>query len=117
MKKKILSLCLVALSVMGINAFAASSVSSYCSLKGSYTSGSNFYAESTTTAPSQGLRKISTNISSNAGHFKSNYISNPYSGNTVFISLNGSGASRIYSDHIWNYSQENEETSKSLYLD
>lgn len=116
-KKKIISLSLVGLSIMGGNAFAASSVSNYCSLKGYYTDGSNFYAQSTTTSPSQGLKKILTNVSSNAGHYKEKVSYNPYSGNTVSVSLTGSNASRIYSDHIWTYPTESEEISKSLYLD
>lgn len=55
MKKKIISLCLLGLATFsGINVFAASSVSTNCSLKGWYTSGSQYYAEATTKAPSNG---------------------------------------------------------------
>lgn len=58
MKKKIISLCLLGLATFGgINVFAASSVSTNCSLKDWYTSGSQYHAEATTKAPSNGLKK------------------------------------------------------------
>lgn len=118
MKKKIISLCLLGLATFGgINVFAASSVSTNCSLKGWYTSGSQYHAEATTKAPSNGLKKISVYLSSDNGHTSSNYQNNPNSGNTTFTQLNKSGASRLFSDHIWNSTNSNEEITKSIYLD
>jgi hypothetical protein len=117
LKKKIISLSLVVLSLIGVNVFAAESVSTNCSLKGWYTQGSDFYAEASTTAPSLGLNKIAVSVYSDGTGNNYRTIYKPGSRVTVTTSCTGSNAIRIFSDHIWSYPSGNEEITKSLYLD
>lgn len=116
MKKKILSFCLIGITLMGTKTFAASSVSKNCSLTGYYTSGTNYTATGTSTSPSSGLSKIAVYLSTNNGNIGQSIRNQPFVGSKATKTITGTGATYVYSDHIWNYTDSNEEITKSIYL-
>lgn len=114
--KKIMSICLIGSVVLGGSSIFAGAKAKNATLTGSYTTGSNFKAQASTIAPSTGLRKISVGISSNKGHNDFQSKANLGKGTGIYANLTGSGATYIYSDHIWSYTNENEEMSQKITL-